>query len=73
MEFVKRNAKTIKRGLLLGTFLLWGAALGSIFQAGGAFRNQAPKCIFATMIIFGIMTVAYQAVEKVERGEKSEE
>jgi hypothetical protein len=29
--------------------------------------DQAPKCIFATLIVFGILTAAYKGLEQLER------
>ena len=46
---------------------LWIAVLYQIFQSGGSFQDQAPKCIFSTMLIFGLLTVIYKGLEYLER------
>ncbi len=51
---------------------IWLALMLSIFRSGGGFSAQAPKCIFTTMIVFGILTAIYKGIEQLER-EKIEE
>jgi len=46
---------------------LWIVVLYQIFQSGGSFQDQAPKCIFSTMLIFGLLTVIYKGLEYLER------
>ena len=65
--------KMIKGVLVVVAVSLWIFALWSIFDPKTAFSTQAPKCIFSTMIIFGILTGAFKLVEKIEEDEKKEE
>ena len=46
---------------------LWIVVLYQIFHSGGSFQDQAPKCIFSTMLIFGLLTVIHKGLEYLER------
>ena len=59
--------KWIKRIAGLVTVIVWISVLYSIFQAGGVFNEQAPKCIISTMIIFSILTAIFKGLEYWER------
>lgn len=52
-------------GLLFIT--LWIVVLFNIFQDGGSMQDQAPKCIFSTMLIFGFLTIIFKGLEYWER------
>jgi hypothetical protein len=69
MESSEKSVKIlwIKRALAAGTVLVWLALIVSIFRSGGGMADQAPKCIFATLIVFGILTAAYKGLEQLER------
>ncbi|WP_292661941.1 hypothetical protein [Nitratifractor sp.] len=49
---------------------LWFALIIHIFRSGGTFADQAPQCIFTTMIVFGILTALYKGIEELETREK---
>ena len=59
--------KWTKRIAGLVTIVVWISVLYSIFQAGGVFNEQAPKCIISTMIIFSILTAIHKGLEYWER------
>jgi len=48
---------------------MWLVVMYNIFQSGGTFADQAPKCIISTMLIFGFLTVIYKGLEYLERQE----
>jgi hypothetical protein len=50
---------------------IWGFALWNIFDRNTPFSNQAPKCIFSTMIIFGILIGIFKFIEKLEEEENN--
>ena len=53
------------------TFVLWIAALVTIFHSTEGFSKQAPLCMGATMLVFTLATLAYKALERKERQLKS--
>ena len=57
----------LKRGVALVAVGIWLALIVRIFQSGGGMSAQAPKCIFTTMIVFGILTAIYKGIEEIER------
>jgi hypothetical protein len=59
-----------KRALTATAVLLWLTLIVSIFRSGGGMADQAPKCIFATMVVFGLLTAAYKGLEHLERRER---
>ncbi len=61
----------LKRSVALAAVGIWMALIIHIFQGGGGMSQQAPKCIFTTMIVFGILTAVYKGIEQLEK--KSEE
>jgi hypothetical protein len=65
----RRDYKWVKRGLAAGAVLLWFVLILKIFLSGGGMSAQAPKCIFTTMIVFGLLTAAYKGIEQLERRE----
>ena len=50
---------------------IWIALIIKIFQSGGGFNAQLPKCIFTTMITFGILTAIYRYIEYLEERDSS--
>jgi len=52
----------MKRLLGLIAFLLWGYIIFSISQSSASFIEQAPYCMGSTMLIFGLLTVAYKGL-----------
>jgi hypothetical protein len=65
------NYKWLKRGLALSAVAIWALLIINIFAAGGGMSAQAPKCIFTTMIVFGLLTAAYKGIEALEKREGS--
>jgi hypothetical protein len=63
----------LKRALAAGAILVWFALIVSIFRSGGGMADQAPKCLFSTMIVFGILTLSYKGIEKWEASQREEE
>jgi len=57
----------LKRGVALAAVGIWLALIVRIFQSGGGMSAQAPKCLFTTMIVFGILTAIYKGIEEIER------
>ena len=45
------------------TLIIWITVLYKIFQGGGNFNDQAPQCIFSTMLIFGVLTGIYKGLD----------
>ncbi len=60
----------LKRSVAVGMVALWFALIIHIFRSGGTFADQAPQCIFTTMIVFGILTALYKGIEELETREK---
>ena len=56
-----------KRTAAILTLIVWAVVLYRIFQSGGTFSDQAPKCIISTMLIFGVLTGIYKGLEYWER------
>ncbi|WP_292658609.1 hypothetical protein [Nitratifractor sp.] len=56
-----------KRGVALAAVGIWIALIIHIFQGGGGMNRQAPKCLFTTMIVFGILTAVYKGIEQREK------
>ena len=59
--------KVIKQISAIGAISVWLILLYKIFNSGGGFHNQLPKCIFATMTIFGLLTLIYKGIEHLEQ------
>ena len=60
--------KWVKRGVVTLALFIWIFLMAKIFLAGGGMQKQAPQCIFSTMIVFGVLTLIYNAIEKMEKG-----
>jgi len=63
-----RVAKRVSAFLAIS---IWIALIIKIFQSGGGFNAQLPKCIFTTMITFGILTAIYKYIEYLEAQDSS--
>ena len=59
--------KWLKRLVGFTTFVVWIAALVTIFQSTEGFSKQAPLCMGVTMLIFTLATLAYKVLERKER------
>jgi hypothetical protein len=57
----------LKRAVAFAAVAVWLALMVAIFKSGGTMADQAPKCIFTTMIVFGILTAVYKGIEQWER------
>ena len=64
-----RWAKRLAAILAVG---IWFALILSIFQGGGGMKEQAPQCLFTTMIVFAILTAVYKGIEALEARENPE-
>lgn len=63
--------KIIKQISAVGAITVWLILLYKIFKSGGGFHDQLPKCLFATMGIFGLLTVIYKSIEYLEKKKSS--
>ena len=57
----------IKRSVAFTAVAVWLALMVTIFKSGGTMADQAPKCIFTTMIVFGMLTAIYRGIEQWEK------
>jgi len=57
----------MKRGAVSVAIFSWTILMAKIFASGGGMQKQAPQCIFTTMIVFGVLTLAYKGIEKLEK------
>jgi fructose-specific phosphotransferase system IIC component len=51
----------------------WIFALIFIYDSKIPFSQQAPKCMFSTMFIFGLLIGAFKIIEKIEGDESKNE
>jgi len=63
--------KLIKTVAVVVTVTVWLGVLIAIYQTKTPFKEQAPKCIFSTMIIFGILIGVFKVIEKFEKENKN--
>ncbi len=56
-----------KRAVAVIAVAVWLLLMTTIFREGGGMQEQAPKCIFTTMIVFGILTAAYKGLDSWEK------
>ncbi len=63
--------RIIKQISAVGAVSVWLVLLYKIFNSGGGFHDQLPKCLFATMGIFGLLTLIYKSIEYIEREKSS--
>ena len=59
--------KTLKGLLAIGATATWGYMLYEVFHMQGSFIEQAPYCMGGTMLIFGVLTLAYKGLDRLER------
>ncbi len=62
--------KLIKRVSVAVTLVIWIGILVAIYQTKTPFKEQAPKCIFSTMIIFGVLIGIFKWIESLEKENK---
>jgi len=43
---------------------IWVILMAKIFKSGGDMNSQFPKCVFTTMITFGILTAIVTFIDK---------
>ncbi len=53
----------IKRLLGLMAIALWIFVIYEVSEMSAPFMEQAPYCIGSTMLIFGLLTAAYKALD----------
>ena len=59
------TVKTLKYLSATAALAVWAYMLYSVFEMGGAFMEQAPYCMAGTMLIFGILTGVFKALERL--------
>ena len=57
----------IKRVIGFMAIGLWVYIIYSISQSSAPFQEQAPYCMFSTMMIFGFLSMAFKGLEYWER------
>ena len=62
----------LKRSIALLAIGIWLMLMRTIFLGGGGMAEQAPKCLFTTMIVFGILTAAYKGIDLIPHKEESD-
>ena len=78
MNSTKESGRTsryrwLKRGVAFAAVAIWTALIIQIFQGGGGMSRQAPKCLFTTMIVFGVLTAVYKGIERLEESHPKRE
>jgi len=63
----KRIITWIKRFMGILAIALWGFAIFSISQSPAPFAEQAPYCMGSTMLIFGLLSMAFKGLEYWEK------
>jgi len=58
------SLKILKNVVIFIMVSIWLILMFKIFKSGGSFNEQLPKCIFTTMITFGILTVIVKVIDK---------
>jgi peptidoglycan/LPS O-acetylase OafA/YrhL len=53
----------MKRFIGILAIALWGFAIFSISQSPAPFAEQAPYCMGSTMLIFGLLSMAFKGLE----------
>ena len=56
-----------KRVLGLLAILAWGYIIVTISRSPAPFTEQVPYCMGSTMLIFGLLTMAYKGLEYWEK------
>ena len=59
-----KQLKTAKKVIIFIMVSIWLVLMVKIFKSGGTMNDQLPKCIFTTMITFGILTLIVTAIDK---------
>jgi len=58
------NLSFIKKVVIFLMIAIWFVLMSKIFMNGTDMSDQLPKCIFTTMITFGILTAIVTAIDK---------
>ena len=58
------NLSFVKKVIIFIMLIIWLVLMAKIFISGGKMSDQLPKCIFTTMITFGILTAIVTAIDK---------
>jgi len=62
----RAKIKLIKTFSVIIAVTLWIAVLITIYQTKVPFNQQVPKCMFSTMIIFGVLIGIFKLIERLE-------
>jgi len=57
----------LKRALGFTAITLWIYIIYTISQSPAPFREQAPYCMVSTMMIFGVLSMAFKGLEYWEK------
>jgi len=57
----------LKRALGFTAISLWLYIIYAISQSPAPFREQAPYCMISTMMIFGVLSMAFKGLEYWEK------
>jgi len=58
------NLKTLKSIISFAMVAIWLVLIFTIFKSGGSMQEQLPKCIFTTMVVFGVLTLIVKLIDK---------
>jgi len=58
------NLKTLKSIISFAMVAIWLVLIFTIFKNGGSMQEQLPKCIFTTMVVFGVLTLIVKLIDK---------
>ena len=65
------NLVLIKKIIIFVMVSIWVILMAKIFASGGNMNSQFPKCVFTTMITFGILTALVTFIDKkIEQKDK---
>lgn len=69
MELERKNKLIpwIKRLLAISAIIAWIYVIYIIMRSPAPFMEQAPYCMFSTMLIFGLLSGAFKGIEYWER------
>jgi len=66
----KEKLQIVKKVIAFLMVAIWLVLIFKIFKSGGAISNQLPKCIFTTIIVFGLLNIVIKGIEYYEKGKK---
>ena len=62
-----KSLNFLKKAVIIIMISIWVALLFNIFKSGGSLKEQFPKCIFTTMSVFALLTLALKAIEHYQK------